>query len=99
MSHDEQMIGDLPQLGADENEILLALFSEKEVFKAIAQMKNNKATTPDGFSAEFYMRCWEIIKEDLLPMPHDLFNGHLQLFHLKFGTIKLLSKKEDAVCI
>jgi hypothetical protein len=28
-----------------------------------------------------------------------LFNGHLQLFHLNFGTITLLPKKDRAVCI
>lgn len=31
----------------------LAAFSEKEVFEAISQMKNNKAPGPDGFPAEF----------------------------------------------
>jgi hypothetical protein len=76
------VVGDLPQLGTDENEILSAPFTEKEVFEAIAQMKNNKAPGPDGFSAEFYKRCWNIIKGDLMPMFHDLFNGQLQLFQL-----------------
>lgn len=32
-------------------------------------------------------------------MFHDLFSGHLQLFHLNFGTITLLSKKTDVVRI
>ena len=32
-------------------------------------------------------------------MFHELFNGSLQLFHLNFGTITLLPKKEEAVCI
>lgn len=62
-------------------------------------MKNNKAPRPDGFPTEFYKRCWHIIKGDLLPMFQDLFNGQLQLFHLNFGTITLLPKKEGAVRI
>lgn len=34
-----------------------------------------------------------------MPMFQDLFNGQLQLFKLNFGTITLLPKKEEAVCI
>ena len=88
------MVDDIPQLGTDENEVLTAPFMEKEVFEAISQMKNNKAPGPDGFSAEFYKRCWHIIKGDLLPMFQDLFEGNRQLFHLNFGTVTLLPKKE-----
>ena len=40
VSMDELMVGDIPQLGADKNEILSAPFTEKEVFEAISQMKN-----------------------------------------------------------
>ena len=32
-----------------------------------------------------------------MPMFHDLFKGHLNLFHLSFGTIMLLPKKVEAV--
>ena len=49
-----------------ENDILIAPYSEKEVFEAISQMKNNKAPGPDGFPAEFYKKCWHIIEGDLL---------------------------------
>ena len=62
-------------------------------------MKNNKAPGPDGFPAEFYKKCWHIIKGDLLPMFHDLFSGQLQLFHVNFETITLLPKKTKAVRI
>ena len=99
VSLDESRIEDVPQLTARDNDILVAPFLEKEVFDAISQMKNNKAPGPDGFPAEFYKRCWHIIKGDLLPMFHDLFSGQLQLFHLNFGTITLLPKKTDAVRI
>lgn len=95
----ENRVGDLPQLGTDENEVLSVPLSEKEVFESISQMKNNKAPHPDDFPAEFYKECWDIIQGDLMSMFHDLFNGQLQLFKLNFGTVTLLPKKEEAVCI
>ena len=96
---DESSIGDIPQLNLEENELLSALFTKKEVFDAITQMKHNKAPGPDGFPAEFYHKCWHIIKGDLMPMFHDLFDGHLNLFHLNFGTITLLPKRVEAIHI
>ena len=68
---DEHVVEDIPQLQSEENEILSAPFTEKEVFEVIAQMKPNKAPGPDGFPAEFYRKCWHIIKDDLMPMFHD----------------------------
>ena len=96
---DESVQADIPQLQSEENVIMSAPFTEKEVFEAIDQMKPNKAPGPDGFPTEFYKKCWHIVKDDLMPMFHDLFNGHLQLFHLNFGTITLLPKKEEAIRI
>ena len=46
-----------------------------------------------------YKKCRHIIKNDLMPMFHYLFEGHLNLFHLNFGTITLLPKKVEAVRI
>ena len=99
VSLDESTTWDIPQLSSDENEVLSAPFTEKEVFDAITQMKQNKAPGPDGFPAEFYKKCWHIIKGDLLPMFHDLFNGELHLFHLNFGTITLLPKQFRSICL
>ena len=67
--------------------LFFALFTEKELFEAVSQMKRNKAPGSDGFLAEFYKN---IIKGDLVPTFQDLFNGHLQIFHLNFGTLTLL---------
>ena len=99
MSLDESVIDDIPQLQAAENDVLSASFTEKEVHLAITQMKPNKAMGPNGFPAEFYKKCWHIIKDDLMPMFHDFFDSHLELFHLNFGTITLLPKKNEAVRI
>ena len=96
VSLDESRVEDVPQLETDENEILTAPFTEKEVFEAIAQMENNKAPGPDGFPAEFYKKCWHFIKGDLMPMFHEFFNGRLHLFKLNSGMITLLPKKTEA---
>ena len=87
---------DLPQISAEENNILTSTFTEKEVFEAIAQMEHNKAPGPDGFPAEFYQKFWDVIKSDLMAMFQELKNGDLPLFKLNFGVITLLPKKEDA---
>ncbi|XP_073355470.1 uncharacterized protein [Aegilops tauschii subsp. strangulata] len=99
VSLDESRVEDVPQLTVVENEVLTAPFTEKEVFEAVSQMETNKAPGPDGFPAEFYKKCWCIIKGDLLPSFNDLFAGQLHLFQLNFGTITLLPKKTEAVRI
>jgi hypothetical protein len=38
----------------DENDLLVADFTEQEVYDAISQMEKNKAPRPDGFPTEFY---------------------------------------------
>jgi hypothetical protein len=62
-------------------------------------MEKNKAPGLDGFPAEFYQVFWNIIKTDLMRMFKDFQNGVLPLFHLNFGTIVLLPKKENAIQI
>jgi hypothetical protein len=50
----EERVMDIPQLSQDENTLLIAPFTEEEVFEAISQMERNKSPGPDGFPAEFY---------------------------------------------
>jgi hypothetical protein len=53
-SLDENRRDDVPQISAEDNEKLNAVFTEQEIKEAIFQMKHNKAPGPDEFSAEFY---------------------------------------------
>jgi hypothetical protein len=62
-------------------------------------MEHNKAPGPDGFSAEFYQSCWEMIKEDLMTLFREFHQGDLPLFSLNFGTIILLPKCKEATKI
>jgi hypothetical protein len=92
-------IHDIPQLSEEENRNLIADFNEKEVHDAIMQIEKNRVPGPNGFLAEFYQRFWEIIKSDLMAMFLDFQNGDLPLFHINFGTISLLPKKQNAIQI
>ena len=83
----------------EENDLLSADFNEKEVHDAIMQMEKNKAPGPDGFPAEFYQRFWDILKPDLMNMFESFQKGELPLFHLNYGNIILLPKKENAIQI
>jgi hypothetical protein len=96
---DESMTQDIPQISEEENSILTTAFSEDEVLLAISQMEKNKAPGPDGFPAEFYQFFWEVIKGDLMALFTSFQSGELPLFHLNFGTIILLPKKENAIQI
>jgi hypothetical protein len=90
---DESVTYDIPQVSHEENTILYADFTEKEVFEAIMQMKKNKAPGPDEFLAEFHQSFWEIIKIDLMRLFEAFQRDNLPLFHLNYGTIVLLPKK------
>jgi hypothetical protein len=54
LSLDESVTTDIQQVSPEENEYLMAVFTEKEVKYAIFQMKHNKAPGPDDFPTEFY---------------------------------------------
>ena len=95
-SLDESYIEDIPQVSAEENIILSAHFTEKEVRDAIFQMKCNKAPGPDGFPTEFYQEFWGLIKGELLAMFEEFHKGDIPLCNLNFGTITLLPKSKEA---
>jgi hypothetical protein len=96
---DESVTYDIPQVSHEENTFLSTDFTEKEVFEAIMQMKKNKAPELDGFPVEFCQSFWQIIKIDLMRLFEAFQHGDLLLFHLNYGIIVLLPKKEDATQI
>jgi mannosylglycoprotein endo-beta-mannosidase len=75
---------DIPQLSNEENEILVADFTEQEVHDAIFQMEKNKAPGPDVFPTEFYQKLWDVIKNELMALFRDFQEGSLPLFQLNF---------------
>jgi hypothetical protein len=99
ISLNENIIHDITQVSAEDNEMLTSPFTEKEVKEAIFEMKPNKAPGPDGFPAEFYQRFWEVIKYNLMALFKEFHEGTLPLFHLNYGVITLLPKQKESTNI
>jgi hypothetical protein len=66
---------------------------------AVFQMEHNKAPGPDGFLLEFYQVFWDLLKDDLMTMFMEFYEGTLPLKSLNFETIILLPKKKYAKVI
>jgi len=52
----------------EENRALSRPVSVDEIRKVVLSMNPDKAPGPDGFTARFYILCWDIIKKDLCRM-------------------------------
>jgi hypothetical protein len=59
---------DIPQVTQEENDELVAEFTEAEVREAVFQLEYNEAPRPDSFPAEFYQVFWLLIKDDLMDL-------------------------------
>jgi hypothetical protein len=92
-------VDDIEQVSQEENDLLTRPFTMDEVWEAIFQMEHNKAPGSDGFPAEFYQSCWEIIKNDLMTLFREFHNEDLPMYSLNFGTIILLPKYREAIKI
>jgi len=72
-------------------------FTEEEVEKAIKCLPNDKAPGPDGFTNNFYKRCWGIIKFDILAAFHSIHVLHCgALEHINGAQLVLLPKADVA---
>jgi len=83
----------------EENQVLMAPFSEEGIKMTVLDMEHNKTPDPNGFLAKFYQFFWEIVKPDLMSLFHEFYAGRLPIHSLNFGVLTLLSKITDAVRI
>jgi hypothetical protein len=58
-------------------------FTVEEVWKAIKEMPLDKCPGPDGFSAHFFVVCWDIVRVDVMAA----FNSLSPLDSHGFGTV------------
>ncbi|KAK0593001.1 hypothetical protein LWI29_028893 [Acer saccharum] len=59
----------------DDNNMLCLEPSEMEVKEAMASIPRQSSPGLDGFGSDFYMHCWDFIKEDVVEAARDFFRG------------------------
>jgi mannosylglycoprotein endo-beta-mannosidase len=93
---DADLWGEGEKVTEEDNHLLTLPFYEEEIKKALFQMEHNKAAGPDAIPIEFYQKCWNIVKKDILEMFNDFHDGRLDDSRLNYGVITLLPKVKDA---
>ena len=71
-------------------------FEEEEVLKCLKQCEIDKAPGPDGFTMGFCIKCWEVVKNDIMKTFQNLYEqGRFERsFNATF--IALIPKKKGA---
>lgn len=80
----------------EENDLLLAPFSEKEIKSAVFTCYAEGAPGPDGLPFLFYQKFWDIVKKDLVDMFEDFHKGRLDLYRLNCALVTLIPKVGEA---
>lgn len=56
----------LPKVDREEKEDLERSFDEEEVLRCLKQCATDEAPGPDDFTMGFYIKCWEVVKGDIM---------------------------------
>lgn len=96
---DQSLWEELEQVTNQDNEALCRPFSESEIKDALFQMEKNKAARPDKIPIEFYQCCWNIIKNDIIQLFADFYEGRVDICKFNYGIITLLPKVSDVARI
>ena len=84
------------KVSRNENELLIAPFSESKIKDTIFSCYAEGAPGPDGLSFLFYQKFWNIIKNDVVHLFNDFHRGDLDLKRLNFALVTLIPKVEEA---
>lgn len=79
----------------EENTTLEQPISKDEVYKAILQGKSSKTPGCDGVPHEFYLRCWNIIGNDLTDIYNTILTRNKLTKSQKKGVIILIPKNNN----
>jgi predicted RNA binding protein with dsRBD fold (UPF0201 family) len=81
-----------PKVSQQMNDGMDAPYLEEEIKKALFQMAPSKAPGVDGFTAGFFQRHWNLIKDDVVSAVLDFLNGGILPVGLNDTSITLIPK-------
>ena len=74
------------------NTNLSCIFTKDEVVKALQQIHSTKAPGPDGMSAIFYHKYWNIVDPNVINMVLNVLNSNLSMSEINKTNISLIPK-------
>jgi hypothetical protein len=85
---------DFNSLSSEDNELLLAPFSEEEVKDVIFSCDGNKSPGPDGFNINFYKSYWPIVKHDVMAFMFEFYANAFLPKAMTASFLTLIPKKD-----
>lgn len=86
-----------PKLSTEDNNLLLAPFTDKDFKEAVFQMHPDKSPGPDGFNPAFYQKFWTLVGDTV---SHECKMWVSQVFfppHLNDTNITLIPKCDNPI--
>jgi hypothetical protein len=84
-----------PKVTESMNEDLCKEYSDEEIGDALFQIGPIKAPGPDGFSARFFQRNWDVLKQDVTRGVRQFFESGRMVEDVNNTTIVLIQKKDN----
>lgn len=82
-------------ISEEEKAQLLVRFQEQEVYSRLKMCVMDKSLGLDGFTMGFFIKCWEILKKDIMEAFHNFYEQ--EMFEKSFNAtyIALIPKKNE----
>ena len=92
----EDVVAAIPtRVTEDINESLIRVFTREEVAMALKQIHPTKAPGPDGMSAIFYQKYWDIVGSSVTNMVLNVLRNNLPISEINKTNISLIPKKNN----
>nr|GMC90863.1 Vestitone reductase [Ipomoea batatas] len=85
-----------PLISSSQHAVLTKEVSNQEIKDALFDVDDKKSPGPDGYSAAFFKKNWEVIGEDLTDAVHEFFQSGQLLKHINYTVIALIPKTQQA---
>ena len=81
-----------PKVSVEMNQNLIRQFTKEEVEAALKQMHPTKSPGPNGMSAVFYQKFWDIVGNDVVNMVLNVLNSNMSMVDINKTYITLVPK-------
>lgn len=73
----------LELLSEEDNNMLTTIPSSREVKSAVFSIDQDSSLGPDGFSHKFFVKCWDVVGEDVINAAKEFLLLKNYLDHIK----------------